>query len=605
MADLLKRIEILIASNSHALINDLRRGQTAIGNFSSRTMAVLNRTGQAMNGLASKYMNGVTMLAGGAGFTYLIHQQANFEDSLREIGRTSGGTAQKMASMKSEIMGLISPANKLHIALSKEEWAGVAAELNNTGISLDTIQQILPQIGMGAEAAHADTKQYAATMGDFLDKYKVQVSDLSALQDSLNVALKMPDVKGHTNEFLQAMSQIARPMRQMGIAGKENTTQIMALLAELGELNGGDFGSAGTNIEQMFKALSKFGKNMPNFAIIRAQLKSLGINFFDPHGKMKPFPTLLPELKKLAKEAQKRGYATMAVFQNVFNSPEAANVFADIADHEDEVTKKTKQLGAAAEDMQKDFAYAQGDIANKWKVLKNQFEHFALPYLNKTLDELIKVMAYTEKHPGLMKGILTGGVVAGGALVTAKTIGVGKELYGFGKDIYGLATGKGKSITPVYVTNMGSMSGSLNNAANKIGQAGLLLKATNLGAAGALGYEMGTAINRVLSNTIGGKYSGQEGALGNRLYDWLHKDDMKKEGDLQAQGGEYFSDKLNRIRESQWGPGGIGNPQNQIILNVHIDSKGKIVADSNSPSTRIDAIAHGNFFPTGGASEGW
>ena len=624
MADGNKRIEIKVSSDSQPLINDLKRGQTAIGNFSSRTMAVLNRTGQAMNGIASKYLNGITMLAGGAGFTYLIHQQANFEDGLREIGRTGGYSAQQMAGFKAQIMGLISPANKLHIALSKEEWAGIAEELNNTGISLGTIQKIMPQIGMGAEAAHADTKQYAATMGDFIDKYKVQVSDLSALQDSLNVALKMPDVKGHTNEFLQAISQMALPMRQMGIAGKQNTTQIIALLAEMGDLNGGDFAAAGMSINQMFNAMLKFG-SLPNSKALRAQLDSLNIHFFDQQGKMKPFPQLLPELKKLAQEAQKRGYDTMAVFQNVFGRPEAAKAFADLSTHEDEVEQKTKQLNASAGDMRKDWVEAQGDISKKWVILKNQFESFTAPHLEKVLDGLMKAIDYAEKHPALMKGILTGGVVAGGTLVASKTIGVGKELFGFGKDIYSIFKGKGKGgilgkvegamtgATPVYVVNMGSMSstiGSLGNEVKKIGTVGKVLGAAKkmggagisaigsgitgavgsasaflatdvavagagaiagtaaIGAAigGGIGLGVDYAIGKVANKYSGGKYSGM-GALGEMLFDYFHK-------------------------QQDW-----EKPQNNIVINFKVDSQGRAIAESNSPTTRVDAVKHGNFFP--------
>ena len=624
----IKELLLKIASDSTPLINELRRAQTAIGNFSSHTMAVMSRTGQAMNGIAQKYMSGVTMLAGGAGFTYLIHQQANFEDSLREIGRTGNYTTQQMAGFKTQIMGLISPANKLHIALSKEEWASVAEELNNTGISLNTIQKIMPQVGMGAEAAHADTKQYAATMGDFIDKYQIQVKDLAAIQDSLNVALKMPDVKGHTNEFLQAISQMALPMRQMGIAGKENTTEIIALLAEMGNLNGGDFGAAGASINQMFNAMLKFG-SLPNSRQLREQLNSLNIHFFDQQGKMKPFPQLLPELAKLAKEAQKRGFATMAVFQNVFGRPEAAKAFADIATHEDEVNQKTKQLRESAGDMQKDWTEAQGDISKKWVLLKNQFESFTAPHLEKIVDDLKAVMDYSVAHPALMKGILTGGAALGGAMIASKVVGAGKELYGFGKDIYGLFRGKGNGgrlgtvgtmmngATPVYVVNMGGMSstiGTLGGEVKKIGTIGKVLGgakklalgagglitegagaasaflATDVAAAGvgaiggtvavgaaiggAIGLGIDEAVGAVMNKYSGGKYSGM-GAMGEWLADYFHK-------------------------QQDW-----EKPQNNINVHVHIDPKGRTISESDSPNTRVNASKHGEFFHTNGALEGW
>jgi hypothetical protein len=92
------------------------------------------------------------MLVVGLGAGELVKSMMNFDASLRKIGRTGGYSAVQMQSLRQEILSLIDPASKLKIPLEKGEWVDIATELNNVGMSLKTIRDIMPQIGKGAVA---------------------------------------------------------------------------------------------------------------------------------------------------------------------------------------------------------------------------------------------------------------------------------------------------------------------------------------------------------------------------------------------------------------------------------------------------------------------
>lgn len=263
--------------------------------------------------------------------------------------------------------------------------------------------------------------------------------------------------------------------------------------------------------------------------------------------------------------------------------------------------------------MQKDWSEAQGDISKKWGLLKNQFESFTAPHLEKILNDLKAVVDYMEAHPRVMKAILTGGAVAGGTMIASKTVGVGKDLYGFGKDIYGLFRGKSKGgglgttigammngATPVYVVNMGSMNstlGSLENGVKKVSSWGKVAVAGTtalaIGTAGAIGAKIGNferQYNNVwLAALTGGKYHG-EGAWGEYIGD---KIDYKGGGKI----GNALYDILNKISPLFQSHNNLEKPQNNINVHVHIDPKGRTVSESDSPNTRVNGINHGNFFP--------
>lgn len=621
-----KRIEIKIGADAEPMINALKHGEAAMGNFGSKSMAVLRRTGQAMNGLAQKYMNGMTYLVGGAGIGYITKNLVDFNDSLVSLGITSNLTSTQVNQLRQQIVDMISPEAKDKIPATKEQLLELATALSNTGVKIQNIRQLLPQMAKGAVAAGVNFGLYGEVVGDFVDKYKVKVEDLGDIQNALNETLKLPDIRGHADEYLQSMQQILKSTASLGIHGKDDVKALLAMQATLASVTG-SAQAANSEFTEMVLGMYQFGRiAVSNRQSVQGMMvkefKQQGINFFDKKGNLVQLPQLIQALKK-AKEVAKKYHVDLSnVFTKAFTGT-AGLALAQLADHIDDVDAALKHYDQTSGSVGNDYIKRQQEMSNKLIEFKNELDHFTVTHMTGALKELDNLLNELEKHPLIAKSLLAGTAVAGGALVGTKLVGAGKKMYGFGKDIFSILRGKkgvggilGKvegmaGATPVYVVNMSSMNttiGTLGSEVKKIGTVGKVVGgikkigglaaggigsaasatgaflATDVAAAGAgaiggtvavggaLGVAIGLGIDKAIGSIAnkysGGKYNGM-GALGEMLYDYFHK---KQDWEKQDQ-------------------------QNNVVINLHIDAQGKAVAESNSPTTRVDAIKHGSFFP--------
>lgn len=623
MAD--KEVRIKVSSDSEPLINDIKRSEAAMGQFSNKVMGVMSRAGQAINGLSQKYMNGLTMLTGGAGMVLITKNLMEFEDGLIEFGRVGGYTRTQVAGLREQILNMISPQAKEKLGATKDEIMAVANALNNTGIGIDNIQRLLPQMVKGAIASKTDFSLYGETVGDFVDKYKVKIEDLGGVQDALNETLKLPDIRGHANEYLQSLNMMLRTTANLGIHGKDDVKALLAMQGVLASVSG-SAQTANSEFQEMVLGMYQFGRMAISSrqsvqSQIARQFKGVGINFFDTKGNLLPMPQLIAALKKAKEVANKYHLDLSNIFTKAFTGT-AGLALAQLAEHIDDVDGAIKKYNDSTGSVGKDFTSRQAEMSRKLAEFKTQLDSFEVNHMQGVLDLLSKTLSELEAHPIIAKSLLTGGAVMAGGMVASKVIGAGKDLFGFGKDIVGIFRGKKGGVlgklegtmagaTPVYVVNMGGMSGSIGNlttaAENIAGSSrslSMLGKAGMVGGWAATGYALGTEANMILSHYFGGKYSGQSGWMYNRLADWWNKDKINKENEEAANGsGALFSEILNKRREEDIRRS--ASEKNIINLTVHIDSQGRIIADSNALDTKLNTIAHGNFFPLGGASGGW
>ena len=168
-------------------------------------------------------------------------------------------TGDQVTKLRQQILGMISPDAAVKLHATKEEILSVATALSNTGLSFDTIQKILPKITEGAVASKTDFSLYSQTVGDFVDKYKVKAEDLGAVQDALNETLKLPDIRGHANEYLQGLEAIQRVSHNIHVEGKQDVITMMAMQAQLTSVSG-NVGTANEEFTQFIQQLYLFGK---------------------------------------------------------------------------------------------------------------------------------------------------------------------------------------------------------------------------------------------------------------------------------------------------------------------------------------------------------
>ncbi len=567
-----KKVQVILEGKDANLINSYKRGEQAARNFSEKTIGVFKKMNQAVVSSYDK-LGALEKIGIGVGFTALAKNLIDFDSSIRKIGRTSGANVEQVAALRREIVGLIDPANKMKIPLNKGEFAEIATELNATGISLELIRKILPQVGRGAVASHTDVKAYSAAIGELLDKYKVSAADLPALQDQINMALKMEDVRKDPESFLHSLEGLSKTMQLMKSQGISNVTPLIALQAQLTSFTGSS-GEAAGSLDAVFNGLLRIGKNKA----LNDQLKARGINFFDSKGSVKSIQEIIPQIRKLADEAQKSGKGIDQVAMSLFGRPEAVKAVMMITQKYDDIMKKQEELNTSSGSLAKDYASEQESMTNKLKNFQNQIDTFNTTHMTTALQKLSHVLDFLNAHPIIAKGLMTAVVGAGGIVMLNKVVSAlgGIKDFFSGKGAGGIAGGLGKAAgMPVFVTNMpgsgfpgsGGTDRGLGTRDVDFSKAGKAAGLTGAAAWGTAAIPIviaagSFAASRVMQNESQG------------LVNWRRNNPNDYARSQEVMGG--------------------GKSVNHINMTVNIDGK-RITTDTDSTDTNI-SVKRGAFF---------
>ena len=406
-----KKVEVILSGKDAKLIDALKRGEKAIRTFGEKSLGAFKKVNQAIVSSYGK-LGALEKIGIGVGFTVAAKNVIEFDGALRKIGRSGGWSREDVAGLRKEILDLGQT-----MPVTKDQFVEMARELSATGIPLAMIRNILPQVGKGAKAAGVDTAVYAATVGELLDKYKVAASDLPALQDQLNAALKFEDVRRSPEEFLQSIQALSKTMQLMKSQGMGNVTPLMALMAQLTSFTGSS-GESASALDGLFNGLLRISKNKD----INAQLKSRGIEFFNAGGSVKNIGELLPMIKKFGEELKKSGKSAEEGAMAVFGRPEAAKSVMIIMDKYDEIMKKQDELGKSGGAMGKDYAEVQESMSSKLVRFQNQIDNFNVTHMSTALKYLSSVLDYLNAHPIIAKGLMTAVLGAGGLVLINKVI---------------------------------------------------------------------------------------------------------------------------------------------------------------------------------------
>jgi len=414
--------QIDLTASDSKLINVLSRGHDAVNKYGRNAINVFKRVNASMAAGWSR-LGALGPLGAGFGVYKMTEDLLEFDAVLRKVGRTSGASAIDMAAFRKQIVDLISPGSG--IPLIKGQFADMAEALNTTGVSMNVIRAILPQVGKGAVASQTDVKIYAETIGELMDKYKVAATDLPALQDQLNAAMKMEDVRKSPEAFLQSISSMSKTMQLLKTQGLGNVTPLMALQAQLTQFTG-SAGEASGSIEALFNGLLRVSKNKD----INSQLLGRGINFFNQGGGVKSIADLIPQFKKLADEAQRSGKSIEEVSMAIFGRPEAAKTLMMIAQKYGDIMHKQEELRRSSGSLARDFKSESDSMAAKLKLFQNQLDKFKVDHMASALKGLSHVLDALQAHPVVVKGILSVIGLMGISVAAGKVLDVFQKIYG-------------------------------------------------------------------------------------------------------------------------------------------------------------------------------
>jgi hypothetical protein len=517
------KAEIVLEGKATGLINALKQGERQVKTFGDKSIATFNRVGQSITAFSGKYVNMLTGIGVGVGMTEMARDVLEFEGALRKMRRTGNLTANQIESLRTEILGLIDPASTLKVALTKGEWLDLAGGLQTANVELETMKKILPQIGKGAVASGlGDKRLYAETMGEFIDKYKIGVKELPALQDQLNMAMKMPGVRKDPESFLKGLADLAKPMQLIGATGMKNVTPLIALYAELAHLSANP-GEALTGMDALINGFFRLQRNQKMIQVLGRE----GVQFFNKDKSLKALNELMPQFKKLEEAGKRHGVGVEQAAMYVFGRPEAGKAVMEIIKNYDEITEKEKQLGSAFGDMEHDFAIEMKSMSASLKTFQNQLDSFKVSGMATTLKYLSGVLDKLIAHPFISKIILGTGLTIGGVVAINAMGNAFKGLYGYMKEIGelwkgGKKGGLGGALAttgggiPVYVTNWG---GGVPGKSREI--PGQRAAETAAGSAGARYAKYAMKALPLVKYTVYGAaaYEGYE-QLKHGLHDW-------------------------------------------------------------------------------------
>ncbi len=562
------KVNIELTGSESKFIATLNRAQAAVRSYSGKAIGAFKRVNQSiMHGYEK--LGALEKIGIGFGAFEIAKDLIEFNDALLQIQRTSGASAADMLGLKQQIMDLTRD-----IPLSKGQFVEMTEAMNNAGLSMGTIKAILPQIGKGAVAAHVDVKEYAGTISELMEKYHVAASDLPVLQDQLNAAMKMEDVRKNPQEFLQSITGMAKTMQLLKTQGLGNVTPLLALQAQLTKFTG-SAGEASGSIEGLFNGLLRLSKNRP----VNAQLAAHGISFFNQGGGVKSIVELIPQFRKLAIEAQKSGRGIEQVAMAVFGRPEAAKMLMMVVQQYDEIMKKQEELQHSTGSMGKDFTMESESMTAKLKLFQNQLDRFKVDHMSGALQHLSNVLDFLGKHPIVTTGVLSAVGLAGIVVGVNKVVAAFKEL-------------------GVVVTAIGN-TGALKVIASVLGGVGGILAAEGAAAvayqqagsaeaAGLRKWRTQNAYDYAKSKEVMGGIEGAAPREAGGIQKWQTQNAYDYAKPKEVMGG-----LQGAVPREAGGIQKFGQPQNNINMTVHINMD-QIRTATDALNTKIK-VKRGDF----------
>lgn len=456
----------------------------------------LNNSSGGMSGAKKKALSfagglGKITVAAGAVTTAVgiksLKSFGTFQQSLNSAAVIAGGTSN-------DIQGLSDVANKMgaDLPLSAQDSADAMVSMARDGASISSIKKEFPAIAEAATAAGADLQ---ATAGVVQQSMNIWGSSLDSPQQAAAILTQTANLSNASIEDMQqALATIGGTASNAGI-DMQTTATALGLLTNKGF-------SAAQASQDLNHAILMMQAPSDGAA---ATAKTLGLNFNDAQGNMKPLPQILNEISDATADMSSSDKA--AALKKMFGTSGMSAILplmTSVKDKTDNATTSwsafTKQMGDAA-----------GSTQSATNFLKDQANE-----MQKNVGAKIEQVggnweALTNKAMGAKSGVSSSMLdLTNDALNWATNSN--SAVAGVARDFLGLAPIIGPALTPI---GMALMSiGKMAGAFKAVGGAVLSL---GKGLVGLVGKLIGTAGgNTALAVSAGPAAAGEEavGAAG-------------------------------------------------------------------------------------------
>lgn len=594
------KLFLQIMANASGLKREMGESKTAVTRFTQGAKREIDALRGSMGTLQGKLAGiGITL-----GVMQQLTQSARLDKGLTQVVQTAGEGQKMTASLRREFF-LMGKESGQQVEGLKEGFDGLIQSGQSWKAALESTKGI--NIAKAVTGANEGVLARGLTVG----------------AEQFNIDLEKP---GQALATLDKMVVAGR----LGSAELENLSDIFARVgsnaatAQFGFDKTLAFIEALSAVEKQPERLATLADStlrvFTNLNYMAAAQKGTGIKFFADDGSRRDPIAVLEDIKKrwdtLKNDKQRAVFIQKAFGKADLDTIKGIRTLLS-GDSLGRIRSFTQQIGSAGGTLNRDLPDAINNAVDQTGRLKANLreaaDSFAQP-INKTLADLIKWTMDSKKNGGLeLSGtdmLAGGGALALGTMLTAryggKAIGgiASRLLSKGGSTALGVAEGKvleaAAGVTPVFVTNwpgspianipgigVGGAAGGAGSTAAGAGGAAAAARLTALwrlagtpvaagasmlpmlaaragfvGLAAGGGYLAGMGINKglggIMNISTSGRYSG-DGAIGEMLYDMLH-------GGIQ---------------------GPKGQPTNEIQVDVHLDSAGRVWTKTNSMNTTV------------------
>ncbi|KEH84601.1 phage tail tape measure protein [Clostridium novyi] len=328
-----------------------------------------------------------TLAVGGVGIGSSIKTFTNFEQGMKNVQATSQAT-------NTEFKQLWNTAKDLgaKTSFSAKEASDGMNYLAMAGFKTNEIISAMPGLLDLAAAAGSDLGVTSDIVSDAITAFGLKAKDTTHLAD---VMAKASSTANTNVEMLgEAYKYAAAPAHAFGMSAEE-VTAALAKMADAGVK--GTMG--GTALRGALTRLAKPPKQAAKW------LKKLGVNIADTHGKIRPFNSIMGDMRKsMSKLTQQQKQQAVA---SIFGQEAMSGMLAVLNTSTEDFEKYTQSL-KKADGTAKEMAKTKLDsLGGQFTILKSAVEGMQIE-LGERLAPYAKqfVTWFTAKIPDITNGII-------------------------------------------------------------------------------------------------------------------------------------------------------------------------------------------------------
>lgn len=563
MADNLT-LSLQLLLNNRNLAQGLQQSKSAVSRFAGGVRAEINSLKTSFNSLAGR----IAQLGISVSAVQQIMKSAKLDQAMTRVGQTA-------------------KASKAQVAELRQELFTMAKETGNEVDDLKSGFDDLIAAGQSWDQALASIKEVNVAIAVTGSNSKILTSALTVASTAFDFDLSKA---GEARKFLDEMT----------IAGRAGNAELESL-ADIISRIGTNAASAGMNRKQTLafvETLSLVEKQPERLATLADSTlrlfnnqnyskdaeKATGVKFFNKDGSRREVMTVMTDMKftydKLKTDQDKNAFIFKAFGKTDLDTQKGVKTLftGDMMQQSETIYQKINASGGAlAKDLPDAINNAVNQTGRLKAAMREAADEFAKP-VNETLSNAIKWAMDKKSNGGLElsgKEMIVGGVTATVATLLAAKLG-GKAIGGiagkFSNIGAGVATAKAleaaAGVTPVFVVNMpdGGIGSTLPNIPNNIkteaaaaaSAGGSALKGAGRWALGGLGALAGSSL------VMGGAAVGAAGFLGYGLGSAINRNFID---------GTQLGDQIGKAVANAIAAIGVQEAKQALEVNVHLDGQ--------------------------------